>query len=105
LLALPSYQENFGLCVMEALACGVPVLVSPHVNLAEEIEAAGAGWISPVKAESLCETLTSALRDQDELSRRGALGRLLAQRFNWHNVAEMLAQLYESVQQGETENA
>jgi glycosyltransferase involved in cell wall biosynthesis len=105
LLALASYQENFGLCVIEALASGVPVLVSPHVNLADEIEAAGAGWISPVEAGSLCETLTSALRDRDELSRRGELGRLLAQRFDWHNVAAMLAQLYESVQRGETENA
>ena len=34
LLALPSHQENFGLCVMEALAHSVPVLVSPNVNLA-----------------------------------------------------------------------
>jgi glycosyltransferase involved in cell wall biosynthesis len=105
LLALPSYQENFGMCVMEALAAGVPVLVSPHVNLADEIESAGAGWISPVEAGSLCETLTSALRDRHELSRRGELGRVLAQRFDWHNVAGMLAQLYESVQRGETENA
>jgi glycosyltransferase involved in cell wall biosynthesis len=34
LLALPSHQENFGLCVMEALSHSVPVLVSPNVNLA-----------------------------------------------------------------------
>ena len=48
LLALPSHQENFGLCVMESLACGVPVLISPHVNLAPEVTAAGAGWVVPV---------------------------------------------------------
>ena len=53
LLALPSYHENFGLCVMEALACGVPVLISPHVNLAPDIEAAGAGWIAPVEEEAI----------------------------------------------------
>src|SRR5258708_24559078 len=90
---------------MEALAAGVPVLVSPHVNLADEIEAAGAGWISPVKAESLCETLTLALRDRDELKRRGALGRVFAQGFDWPKVAGMLAQLYESVKRGEAGNA
>ena len=44
LLAMPSYQENFGISLIEAMACGVPVLVSPHVNLAPEIEKAGAGW-------------------------------------------------------------
>src|SRR6185503_6983505 len=37
LLVLPSRQENFGLCVMEALSHAVPVLVSRDVNLAEEI--------------------------------------------------------------------
>ncbi len=105
LLALPSYQENFGLCVMEALSAGVPVLVSPHVNLADEIEGAGAGWVSPVEARALHETLTSALCDHDELSRRGAAGRVFARRFDWHNVAVMLAQLYESVQRGEPANA
>ena len=35
LLALPSHQENFGLCVMEAMSHSVPVLVSPNVNLAD----------------------------------------------------------------------
>ena len=105
LLALPSYHENFGLCVMEALAAGVPVLVSPQVNLADEIEAAGAGWISPVEAKSLLETLTSALHDHDEISRRGGAGRVLARRFDWHNVAGMLVQLYESVRRGENGNA
>jgi glycosyltransferase involved in cell wall biosynthesis len=105
LLALPSYQENFGLCVMESLAAGVPVLASPHVNLADEIRAAGAGWISPVEAMSLQQTLTAALRDNDELHRRGALGRVFAQQFVWPNVAGMLAQLYESVKRGENGNA
>jgi glycosyltransferase involved in cell wall biosynthesis len=105
LLALPSYQENFGLWVMESLAAGVPVLVSPHVNLADEIEAAGAGWISLVEAVSLRQTLTAALRDNDELHRRGALGRVFAQQFVWPNVAGMLAQLYESVKRGDNGNA
>jgi glycosyltransferase involved in cell wall biosynthesis len=44
LVALPSHQENFGLCVMEALSHSVPVLVSPAVNLATEIASANAGW-------------------------------------------------------------
>ncbi len=101
MLALPSYQENFGLCAIESLAAGVPVLLSPHVNLADEIEAAGAGWISPVEAMSLQQTLASALRDKEELSHRGELGRVFAQRFDWPNIAAMLAQLYESVKQGE----
>ena len=43
---LPSHQENFGLAVVEAMACGTPVLVSDKVNIWREIEADGAGFVS-----------------------------------------------------------
>jgi glycosyltransferase involved in cell wall biosynthesis len=40
---LPSHQENFGIAVAEALACGKPVLLADKVNIAEEIADDGAG--------------------------------------------------------------
>ena len=42
---LPSHQENFGVVVAEALACGLPVLISNKVNIWREIEADGAGLV------------------------------------------------------------
>ena len=42
---LPSHQENFGIAVAEALACGKPVLLSNMVNIAAEIELDGAGYM------------------------------------------------------------
>jgi glycosyltransferase involved in cell wall biosynthesis len=46
LFVLPSHQENFGIAVVEALACGLPVAISNKVNIWREIEANGAGWVA-----------------------------------------------------------
>jgi len=97
LLALPSYRENFGLCVMEALACGVPVLVSPHVDLAPTVQVAGAGWIVPVDRQALEEALSQALGSETERRRRGDAGSLLAVNFEWPRIAHQLADLYSQV--------
>jgi len=97
LLALPSHHEAFGLCVVEAMALGVPVLVSPQNGLATDIQAAGAGWITPVDTKSISDTLTAACGDHEERRRRGEAGRNLSRKFSWDAVARQLIQLYESV--------
>jgi glycosyltransferase involved in cell wall biosynthesis len=94
LLALPSHSENFGLVVVEALACGVPVLVSPYVNLADDVQAVGAGWVVPLEPAALAHGLAEALGRPDQRARRGALGRELAAQFTWPSVATQLTQLY-----------
>jgi glycosyltransferase involved in cell wall biosynthesis len=97
LLVLPSHQENFGLCVMEALAHSVPVLVSPNVNLATEIAAHNAGWIAAIDKDSLAAKLAEALRDKEELARRGRAGRQLSQKYSWENAARELTLLYKQI--------
>lgn len=44
---LPSHQENFGIAVAEALACGKPVLISDQVNICQEIAAGEGGLVAP----------------------------------------------------------
>lgn len=95
LLALPSCQENFGFCVLEAMVRGVPVLLSPQVNLAREIDVADAGWI--VERDELTAGLATALVDESLRSRRGKAAQVFAQRYSWQKTAADLIDLYEEV--------
>jgi glycosyltransferase involved in cell wall biosynthesis len=97
LLAMPSYQENFGISLIEAMACGVPVLVSPHVNLAPEIEKAGAGWVAALREDELANALADALGNEQERRRRGNNGRDLAGGYAAAEVATKLIDLYKNL--------
>ncbi|HEU5460201.1 MAG TPA: glycosyltransferase [Pyrinomonadaceae bacterium] len=97
LLVLPSHQENFGMCVMEALARSVPVLVSPHVNLADEIVLANAGWIATVDKDALTTRLAEALGDDEERLVRGRAGKQLSMKYSWESAAKNLKDLYVEV--------
>jgi glycosyltransferase involved in cell wall biosynthesis len=56
---LPSHQENFGVVVPEALAAGVPTLISNKVNIWREIEADGAGIVAEDTLQGICRLLQS----------------------------------------------
>jgi glycosyltransferase involved in cell wall biosynthesis len=95
LLALPSHQENFGLVVAEAMACAVPVLISTHVNLADEVLASGAGWVAPLEREQLKLALLEGVERKEERLSRGARGRDLARaHFRWPAVGSELVKVY-----------
>lgn len=67
--ALVSHQENFGLAVVEALACGRPVLISDQVNLWREIADAGAGLVATDTTAGATQLIARWL-DTSEASRR-----------------------------------
>jgi glycosyltransferase involved in cell wall biosynthesis len=65
---LASHQENFGIAVVEALACGTPVLISRPVNIWREIEASGAGLVDEDTVEG-CFHLLERWLDLSEADR------------------------------------
>lgn len=101
LFVLPSYYENFGIAVAEAMAAGTPVCVSREVHIWEEVLQAEAGWVCSCDAGSLTEQLRVALRDAGELHRRGLNGREYAlKNYSWDAIAKQTVAAYREILAG-----
>jgi glycosyltransferase involved in cell wall biosynthesis len=95
--ALASHTENFGIAVVEALAAGVPTLISPEVNLAGDIERAGAGVVSATRPETFAGALGYLLEDEERRAQYAERGREFARGYDWDVLAPRVVELYEGV--------
>lgn len=95
--ALTSFHENFGVSVLEAMAAGVPPVVSSSVDLAADIAAARAGWVVNTSLDSIRAGLADAMGSATERVFRGNAARRLATRFAWPVIAHDLIALYETL--------
>ena len=99
-LALPSYSENFGNVVLEALAAGCPVIVTPEVGLAEDVKDAGAGCVVNREPAGLGSAINRILSDDSLRSRMGEAGKRLSEKFTWEVIAKKMDDKYQAIQKG-----
>jgi glycosyltransferase involved in cell wall biosynthesis len=98
LLVIPSFYEGFGLPVLEAMACQVPVIAADRGSLPEVVGDAGL-LINPEDPDELAAAIERLLND--ELLRSGLIekGRLQAARFSWEKCARQTLQVFHQVLQ------
>jgi len=96
LFVLPSYSENFGLVIAEALGCGVPVITT-RATPWHELETQRCGWWIDTGEEPLVRGLQLALTvARDELRAMGQRGRsLVLKKYSWEPFGKRMAETYE----------
>ena len=91
---LSSYSEGFSNAVVEALATGLPVVISEQCNF-PEVESAGAGFVVPAAPGAVAEAIAAVLADADLARRMGENARrLIEENYQWSTIARRMAQRY-----------
>ena len=94
LFVLPTFSENFGVVVAEALSHGLPVITTRGAPWAD-LETHGCGWWVDIGVEPLATALRQAMAlNDDERRAMGERGRAYVQRYNWADIARQMADVY-----------
>ena len=94
---LPSRQEGLSVAILEAMACGIPVVISEPCHFPEVAEA-GAGQVVPLNAEAVADALWRVLSDANEAQRQGQAGQqLVRERYLWPAIARLSIDDYRQV--------
>jgi len=98
LFVLPSYYENFGIAAAEALAAGIPPVISSGVDIHKDVTATESGWVHDCTLESLTQQLRHAIKSpaEREIRSQNAV-RCAADRYGWDAIAQTLQGHYQQI--------
>jgi glycosyltransferase involved in cell wall biosynthesis len=98
LFVLPTYSENFGIALAEAMVSGLPVVTTPGAQIAPEIAHAKAGIIVEGEREPLQTAIAHLLNSPQLREELGENGRVFAlQNYSWPAIAQKLASVYQAI--------
>ena len=96
---LPSYSENFGMAIVEAMACGLPVVTTDTVGVHNEITEASGGLVVPAgDASRLSEMIIKIISNEElakNLSENGKA--LVKEKFDFNKVADKMIKKFEEI--------
>ena len=94
---LASVREQFGLVLVEGMACGLPAIAVDRLGPAEIVDDGRTGWLVPPDDEmALADAIVAAVKDRPERSRRGVAARHEAvSRWAWPTLAGSIAEVFE----------
>ena len=98
IFALTSHSENFGVAVLEALAVGLPVLVTPGVALASVVEQYQLGYVVDLDVAAIASTLQHFLNYPQAAKEMGDRARcLILENYTWDQIASNLIEVYTAI--------
>jgi glycosyltransferase involved in cell wall biosynthesis len=103
ILLAPSLYEGFGLTILEAMACGLPVITSTTSSL-PEVAGDSALLVDPHNTAQIVEAVAALYADPTYRQSLGQKGIERAKQFRWPDVGEQVAQVYEALAKGPVES-
>jgi glycosyltransferase involved in cell wall biosynthesis len=94
---LPSHAENFGFTVFEAMACGLPVVVSNTLNFAPEFVRSGVGFVLPRTPEVFSDAILRLIDNPGLRAEMGARGRDFVRQYSLEETGRKVAKTVESI--------
>jgi glycosyltransferase involved in cell wall biosynthesis len=98
LFVLTSYSENFAVSVLESLAVGVPVLVTPGVALASVVKQNQLGYVPDLDIAAITDALENYLSNPQQAKKMGDRARqLVSDKYSWNHIAQDLLEIYKLI--------
>jgi glycosyltransferase involved in cell wall biosynthesis len=101
ILVLPSYSENFGNVVLEAMAASCPVIVTPEVGAASIVHEVGCGVVASGDPANLAFAINRLLNDHQGRQNMGASGlRAVQTKYSWNVIGKQMLDVYAEILDG-----